>query len=60
MPANIVPIILWGLLIILGISYLAIQLRHRLQSTKGIDSFADLQTHINENPFTLVQFFVPL
>ena len=60
MPANIVPIILWGLLIILGISFLAIQLRHRLQSTTGIDSLEDLQAHINENSFTLVQFFAPL
>ena len=60
MPANIVPIILWGLLILLGVTYLAIQLRHRLRSTKGIDSFSDLQARINENPFTLIQFFVPM
>ncbi len=60
MPTNIMPIILWGLLILLVASFLAIQLRHRLRSTKGIDSFSDLQTHINENPFTLVQFFVPM
>ena len=60
MPANIVPIILWGLLILLVVGFLAIQLRYRLRSTKGIHSFVDLQTHINENPFTLVQFFVPM
>ena len=60
MPANIVPIILWGLLILLIASFLTIQLRHRLQSTKGIDSFTDLQAHIKENPFTLIQFFAPL
>ena len=60
MPANIVPIILWGLLILLVAAFLAIQLGHRLRSTPGIDSFTDLQSHINENPFTLVQFFVPL
>ncbi len=60
MPANIVPIILWGLLIILGVSFLAIQLRQRLQSTKGIDSLSDLQAHISDNKFTLVQFFVPM
>ncbi len=60
MPANIVPIILWGLLILLVASFLAIQLGHRLRSTPGIDSFTDLQSHINENPFTLVQFFAPL
>jgi hypothetical protein len=60
MPANIVPIIMWGLLILLVVSFLAIQLRHRLQSTKGIDSLSDLQTHISESPFTLVQFFVPM
>ena len=60
MPANIVPIVLWGLLILLVVSFLAIQLGHRLRSTKGIDSFSDLQAHINENPFTLVQFFVPM
>jgi hypothetical protein len=60
MPANIAQIILWGLFILLVVSFLAIQLRHRLSSTKGINSFSDLQSHINENPFTLVQFFVPL
>ena len=60
MPANIMPIILWGLLILLVGSFVSIQLRSRLQSTKGIDSFSDLQVHINENPFTIVQFFAPL
>jgi hypothetical protein len=60
MPANIVPIILWGSLIFLSVGYLAIQLRHRLRSTKGIHSFTDLQTQINENSYTLVQFFVPM
>ena len=60
MPANIVQIILWGLFILLAVTFLAIQLRHRLSSTKGINSFSDLQSHINENPFTLVQFFVPM
>ena len=60
MPANIVPIILWGLLIILVVSFLVVHLRHRLRSTKGIDSFSDLQNRINENSFTLVQFFVPM
>ena len=60
MPTNIAPIILWGLLIFMVIGFVAIQLRHRLHSTKGIDSFSDLQTHINENPFTLIQFFVPM
>jgi len=60
MPTNIMPTILWGLLILLVASFLAIQLRHRLRSTKGIDSLSDLQTHIGENPFTLVQFFVPM
>ena len=60
MPANIVPIILWGLLIFLSVGYLTIQLRHRLWTTKGIHSYTDLQAQINENPFTLVQFFVPM
>ena len=60
MPANIVPVILWGLLILLVMSFLAVQLKNRLRSTKGIDSLSDLQTHISENRFTLVQFFVPM
>lgn len=60
MPTTIVPIILWGLLIVLVVSFLTIQLRHRLRSTKGIDSFSVLQGHINDNPFTIVQFFVPM
>lgn len=60
MPANMVPVILSGLLILLSASFLAIQLHQRLRSTKGISSFSDLQLHINENPFTLVMFFVPM
>jgi hypothetical protein len=60
MPVNIVPIFLWGLLIILATSFLAIQLHQRLRSTKGINSFSDLQVQVNENRFTLVQFFVPM
>ena len=60
MPANILPIILWGVLILLVASFLTIQLRYRLRSTKGIDSFTDLQIHIKENPFTLIQFFAPM
>ncbi|GMQ78755.1 MAG: hypothetical protein BMS9Abin02_1290 [Anaerolineae bacterium] len=60
MPANIVPIILWGLLILLLASFLAIQLRHRLRSTRGIDSLSDLLAYISDNNFTLVQFFVPM
>lgn len=60
MPANIVPIILWGLLIFLSVGYLTIQLRHRLRTTKGIHSYTDLQAQINKNPFTLIQFFVPM
>ena len=60
MPANINPNILWGLLILLAATFLAIRLHQRLRSTKGINSFSDLQAHINDNPFTLVQFFVPM
>ena len=60
MPENIVPIILWGLLILLLASFLAIQLRHRLRSTRGIDSLSDLLAYISDKNFTLVQFFVPM
>lgn len=60
MPANIVPIFLCLLLVILSLGYLFIQLRYRLQSTKGIHSFTDLQTQIQESPYTLLQLFVPL
>ncbi len=60
MPVDFVPIILWGLLILLVVSFLVVQLRHRLTSTKGIDSLSDLQAHISDNKFTLIQFFVPM
>lgn len=60
MPANIFPIILLGVLILLTGGFLSIHLRHRLQSTKGIESFADLDARISENRFTLIQFFAPL
>ena len=60
MPSNIVPMILLAMILLWVGASMAVQLRYRPQSTRGIDSLADLQGHIQENRYTLVQFFAPL
>ena len=60
MPTNIVPIILLAIMLTWLGANIIIQLRHRLHSTRGIDSLADLTGRIQKNSYTLVQFFIPL
>jgi hypothetical protein len=60
MPTNIVPIILLAVLFLWVGGAMAVQIRYRLRSTRGINSLADFQGRIQKNSYTLVQFFVPL
>jgi hypothetical protein len=52
--------VMGAVVVFFGAAFLYLQIRHRPQATKEIQTPADLQTRINNNPYTLVQLFAPL
>jgi len=49
-----------GVVVLFGAALLYLQLRHRPQATKEIQTGADLRARISSNQYTLVQLFAPL
>ena len=50
-----------GVVVILfGLAFMYLQIRHRPRATKEVKTGADLQTRISSSPYTLVQMFAPM
>jgi hypothetical protein len=52
--------VMGAVVVFFGAAFFYLQIRHRPQATKEVQTAADLQARIKASQYTLVQLFVPL